>query len=292
MPELPEVETIKKDLEQKIVGAKITDVNFLWNGILKNENIENFKKSVIGLTISGVNRRAKNLNVRLNGGLNLLFHMKMTGHLIVTDSHWQVDKNGRWLPHESEKSPLTEPLNQYIRVIFSLDNGKIVAFSDLRKFGYVKLVSDAELQKIYKEYGPEPFSEEFNVDYLEKILVSKNMPIKKVLMDQKLVAGIGNIYADEILHESKIHPLKKASDLTKTDIKKIFESTRRILKEAVKLRGTSVSDFRDTNGEKGSFGNNLKVYRRVGLPCECGGKVERITLGGRGTHFCSKCQKL
>lgn len=293
MPELPEVETIKRDLESVLVGKKITDVIFLWPGILKEIGSAEFKKNVIGSKIIAVERRAKNLNIRISNNQNLLFHMKMTGHLIFTDDNHKIDKNGRWVSNGNEKNAFADPQNQFIRAIFYLNNRKILAFSDLRKFAYIKLLSNKEIKKSFSEYGPEPFSKEFNIDYLKSIFSKKNVAIKKILMDQKNIAGIGNIYADEILWKSKIHPLKKGLDLTLKEITLIHQNTKDILTEAIKSRGTSTSDFRDISGEKGTFDKKLNAYRQTGKPCPRDKTpIERISVGGRGTHFCPTCQKL
>lgn len=294
MPELPEVETIKKDLEKNIIGQKISDVNFLWSGILKGISEAEFKQKIIGKEIVAVERRAKNLNIKLNGkDLNLLFHMKMTGHLILTDDSWQVGTDGKWVVKDHTESPLVDPLNQFIRAVFYLSGHEILAFSDLRKFAYIKLLTDEEIKKAFAEYGPEPFSKDFTKEYLAKIFENKNIAIKKVLMDQKAIAGIGNIYADEILWEARVHPLKKAKDLSSKEVAEIYKAILKILKKAVELRGTSTSDFRDTEGKKGKYGDARKVYRRTGEPCPRDGTpIQRISVGGRGTHFCPTDQKL
>lgn len=293
MPELPEVETIKRDLEKNIVGQKIEKVDFLWPGILKDASLDEFEARVLGEQITGVKRRAKNLAVSLDSGDQLLFHMKMTGHLIVVTDEWSVDQAGRWVEKGDQKSPLLDPLNQYIRVIFWLSGGKKMAFSDLRKFAYVKIMSSEELGDFFDVYGPEPLSENFDVNYLARILNEKKTPIKKILMDQRSIAGIGNIYADEILYDAKIHPLKLGKDLSPDKIEAIYNSTKKILTAAVAARGTSVSDFRDTEGKKGEFESQLKVYRRTDLPCLADGTpIARIVVGGRGTHFCPKEQVL
>jgi formamidopyrimidine-DNA glycosylase len=292
MPELPEVETIKSDLEKYLVGKKITGVNFLWKGILKNISIKEFSSAIVGRKILKVRRRAKNIDLELVGNKFLLFHMKMTGHLIYTDASWKIDKDGRWIHQGEKKSPLYDPLNQYIRVVFYLDDGKILAFSDLRKFAYLKLVDDDELKKSYQEYGPEPFSSEFNVKYLKNILTKKSIAVKKIITDQKQIAGIGNIYADEILWEAKIHPLTPGDKIPALKVKGLYLAIKKILKKAVAKRGTSTSDFRDLAGKKGGYENFLKAYRRTGLPCyRDKTPIERISVGGRGTHFCPTCQK-
>lgn len=297
MPELPEVETIKKDLETNLIGSTITGIDLLWPGIIKDMAPNTFQNKVIGAKVTSVTRRAKNLIVQLSSDKFLLFHMKMTGHLIFADSCWQVDKSGRWLSVESKKSPMHDPLNQYIRIIFRLDNpskktDKILAFSDLRKFAYVKLLDKKHLALVLDRYGPEPFSEKFNTHYLQSIFSKKSIAIKKMLMDQALIAGIGNIYADEILWAAKIHPQTPANKISVDKIELLHKTIQDILKKAIEMRGTSTSDFRDTSGKKGSFGNVLNVYRKTGQPCPRDGTpIKRITVGGRGTHFCPTCQK-
>jgi formamidopyrimidine-DNA glycosylase len=292
MPELPEVETIKRDLCSVTIGKKITEVDFLWPGIVKGVDPETFRHHIVGTKIITVERRAKNIYAGLDNGWFLLFHMKMTGHLIYTDNCWMVDEKGKWIHQGDKDSPLYDPLNQYIRLIFRLSDGKILAFSDLRKFAYVKLLTKEELDRALADYGPEPLDKSFSNKYLADLFAKKNIAIKKVLMDQKNIAGIGNIYADEILWESKIHPLAKASKLNAEEINLIRKNTIKILKKSIKLRGTSTSDFRDTAGKKGKFGNFLNVYRRTDLPCHRDGTpIKRIVVGGRGTHFCPKCQK-
>lgn len=296
MPELPEVETIKNDLQKLIVGKEIVGISSEFPDIVKMD-FTAFKKEVTGSKITDVRRRAKNLIIALeNSNLStpahnfLLIHFKMSGHVIVTSAEREI-KNGTWLKRDGD---FADPQNQFVRIQFFLDDGNQIAFSDLRRFGYIKLVTKEELNKFLGEYGPEPLEKGFKIDILANILKSKKGPVKKILMDQKLIAGIGNIYADEILFEAKIHPQKPANSLDKNQIKMLYDSILKILKLALKNRGTSTSDYRDASGQKGNYGNIRKVYRKTGEPCphKCGGKVERISLGGRGTHFCPKCQKL
>jgi formamidopyrimidine-DNA glycosylase len=287
MPELPEVETIRTDLEKNVVGRTITDVAFLWDGILKDMSSTDFNKIVVGKKFVAIKRRAKNIYVELTDGIFLLFHMKMTGHLIYTDDCWKVDEKGKWIHQAQKESPMYDPLNQYIRMIFYLDNKKILAFSDLRKFAYLKLLDQKGIDAALASYGPEPLGPDFTLKYLTDILGKKKVAIKKVLMDQTQIAGIGNIYADEILFKSKIHPLTAANLLDDKEIKKLHTTIVEILTLAVKMRGTSTSDFRDTEGKKGKFGETLAVYRRTNLPCPNDGTpIKRIVVGGRGTHFC------
>ncbi len=291
MPELPEVETIKNDLDKKIVGTKIVLVNALWPDIIKDVPFEVFARQAEGQKIIAVQRRAKNLIIKLSGGLNLLIHLKMTGHFLVAEDSAEVTKDGKWVKAKN-KHLLTDKQNQFIRIIFYLDNGKMLAMSDLRKFAYIKLVDDKELAKFLDKYGPEPFDKDFTAEKLGEILAKKKTAIKKVLMDQSQIAGIGNIYADEILWASRVHPLTPANKLNAEEVEAIYENAKKILSESLKRRGTSTSDFRDTEGKPGTFGEFRNVYRRTDLPCPvCGGPIARITVGGRGTHFCPRCQK-
>ncbi len=291
MPELPEVETVKNDLKSKITGTKIVSVSALWPGIVKDIPYEVFVKQVQGVEVEDVRRRAKNLIIKLSNGMNLLVHLKMTGHFMIAEDSAEVSSEGKWIKAKN-KNLIDDRQNQFIRIIFHLDNGTILAMSDMRKFAYIKLVDDKELEKFLASYGPEPFSSEFTERKLASILKSKNIAVKKILMDQSQIAGIGNIYADEILWAARVHPLSVSSKLSDKDIEAIYQNIKKILKLAIEKRGTSTSDFRDTEGKKGKFGDLRNVYRKTDLPCpECGGPVKKITVGGRGTHFCPVCQK-
>ncbi len=291
MPELPEVETIKNDLSKKIIGRKIISVFPLWKDIVKDVPFDAFAKQVEGRKIVAVERRAKNLIIKLSGGVNLLIHLKMTGHLFIAEESSEISKEGKWIK-TGNQDLLHDPQNQHIRIIFHLDNGKILAMGDTRKFAYIKLLEDRNLKEFLDGYGPEPFSPEFTEKRLKEILKSKKTAIKKVLMDQRMIAGIGNIYADEILWASRVHPLSISSKLTDRDIKAIYQNTRKILKMAIKKRGTSISDFRDAEGKRGAYEKQLNAYQRNGHECSvCGENIRRIEINKRGTHFCPVCQK-
>lgn len=290
MPELPEVETIRRDLGAKIVGRKITDVSFLWPKTLRDTPEKDFRKKVLGRRITSVDRRAKLLVMALSGGENLIFHMKMTGHLLVGPDTEKVDERGNWV---NPKAELSDRYNQYVRAVFWLSGGMMMAFSDLRKFGYVKLANQKKLKAILSEYGPEPLSDGYDQKCLEEIFCRGGRAIKKVLIDQASVAGIGNIYADEILFASRVHPEKKAKDLSRAEVERIVKKSCLVIEKAIKLRGTSYSDYRDTAGRKGDFEKELKVYGRAKEKCyHCNRRIRRIVVGGRGTHFCPGCQEL
>lgn len=286
MPELPEVQTIVDDLNRKIKGAVIFD---FWTGWEKGIKMDlgKFKKDIIGKKIIDVKRRGKNLLFDLSGNLVMHVHLKMTGHLLV--------KSGK------EKSGFfSEKVNQYIRHSWHLKkNGKILQldFSDLRKFGKIRLMDgkefldDLELNRL----GIEPLSKEFDLKKFKEILKRKShWPVRDILMDQSIIAGIGNIYASEIMFEAGILPKRKAESLSADEIKKVFREIKAVLKKAVKLRGTSDSDYRDTDGAKGGFQEVLKVYNREGRACQrkrCKGTVKREKLKQRSAFFCLNCQK-
>ncbi|PIP21875.1 MAG: formamidopyrimidine-DNA glycosylase [Candidatus Nealsonbacteria bacterium CG23_combo_of_CG06-09_8_20_14_all_40_13] len=277
MPELPEVQTIVSELKNEIVGKKIAEVNYN----LPKMVVGDIKK-IIGAKIASVSRRAKIIIVKLGGGLNLLFHLKMTGQLI-------------YLPAGKDKTKVGERINKYTHVIFKLSDGSRLLFNDLRQFGWVKIFGTEDLKKaINKEkYGPEPLSKEFTLAKFQQMLAQKpNAKIKPLLMDQSFIAGIGNIYSDEILYFAKVHPLKKVKDLNQKDIEKIYEGILKILRAAILAKGTSIDTYRRTTGEKGTYALKRQVYQRKGLPCyHCQGKVQTVKIGGRTAHFCPGCQK-
>jgi len=274
MPELPEVETIKNQLNHLITNKKIVDVKILLPKIIKLSAVK-FKKIIIGTKIKRLNRRAKILAIELNNGWTMLIHLKMTGQLIFTPASCAIE-------------------NKYTHVIFKFSDKSQLIFNDLRQFGYVKLVKTEELSNFFlKEgIGPEPLEKDFILADFQAILTKKpNARIKQFLMDPKNLAGIGNIYADEILFFAGVHPLRQAKSLKDNDIKKIFKGIKDILELAIKLRGTSSNDYLDAFGQKGKFAARLKVYGKKGKRCvKCKGVIEKIKVGGRSASFCPTCQ--
>lgn len=272
MPELPEVETIRSQLEKEIKGARIKDVTWDVSKLLL-PNPEKVKQTIVGASFTEFGRRGKLLLMKLSNGATLAAHLKLTGRLLLR-------KKG-------------DPKDEWQHVVISLDKDRELRFTELRKFGYLKVLQDQkELEKIKQEYGPEPLSADFTPEVLNKILSNKKSAIKKVLLDQKNIAGIGNIYADESLFAAKIHPERLANTLTTSEIKELHKAIQVILKNAIKHRGTSTDAYRDIYGEKGTFTQLRKVYGRQGKPCSnCGTIIKKIVVGGRGTHFCPHCQK-
>jgi formamidopyrimidine-DNA glycosylase len=268
MPELPEVETIRGDLEKDLIGLKIKDVKINVPKVIKDPAPEIFKKEIIGKEFKQILRRGKNLVIVLSAGKYLLIHLKMTGQLIYG------------------------PQQPQARVCFILSDGNFLNFNDIRLFGSIRLVDDWEKAKGIAGLGPEPLEQKFTVQAFKEILARKKTKIKPLLMDQSFIAGIGNIYAQEALFRSGIHPQRPASSLKKEEIEILFTEIQEVLKEAIKYRGSSIDDYVDAKGKKGGFGERLQVYGLDGKSCyKCNTVINKIDLGGRGTCFCPKCQK-
>lgn len=295
MPELPEVETIVRDLNQFqpfLIGAVFFDVWTDFPKIVKKpKDFEKFRKEIKEKKIEKIWRRGKNIIFDLSENKSLLVHQKLTGHLLL--GKWEF-KNGKWQSKIS--GPLTDdPMNKFLHLVFFLNNGWMLALSDLRKFAKVELWKSDELlnSKEFTSLGPEPLEKDFTFEKFKKIFKKKKGKIKQVLMDQTVIAGIGNIYSDEILWEAKVHPLKQVQQLNEEELKTIYQVMKRILKKAIELKGESFSDYRRPSGGKGEFDKARKVYRREGEKCyRCGSIIKKIKIGGRPAHFCPACQKL
>jgi formamidopyrimidine-DNA glycosylase len=289
MPELPEVETIVRDLRKEVLHRTFIDIWTDAKGMIKKDTLESFKKKLIGKEIIGVRRRAKNILIDLSDDYILLIHQKIAGHLLF--GKWKQEK-GIWVA-EKEGPLLTDPINKYLHVVFTLDDKKQLALSDARKFAKVELWKKEELMssKEFSKIGPEPLPDVFTLSEFKKLFEKKKGKIKQVLMDQNFISGIGNIYASEILFKAKIHPEEEIKNLKDEDLKNIYTAMRDILNKAIELRGDSFSDFRTLYGEKGGAQSLNKVYQKENKPCpRCKGMIKRITQGGRGTFFCPKCQ--
>ena len=293
MPELPEVQTIVGDLNKKIKDLTIADVWTDWPKTFKRSpgGFDGFKKAVKGKRINKVWRIGKNIIFDLSNDGKMLIHLKMTGHLLV--GTWEMQR-GVWVA--TERGVMMEKVNSYIRAMFFLSENKMMAFSDMRKFGKILEVKKENFENLedIKNIGPDPLASSFKFGDFKKLIAGKRGPIKKILMDQNIVSGIGNIYADEILFIAKIHPLSRTEKLNNEKLKQIFSASKKILKKAVKLRGTSTYDYRDTAGKSGNYGNVILVYQRDGEKCpnKCGGEIKRLKMGSRSAHFCPHCQKI
>ena len=293
MPELPEVETTVRDLNKRIIGRVFVDVWTDFKKIIKRpKDFEEFKEKIKGKQIQKVWRRGKNILFNLSGGKTLLIHQKLTGHLLL--GKWKKDEK-KWRSIIS--GPLkSDPMNGFLHLIFWLDSGEMLALSDLRKFGKAELWETDILNKSeeFKCLGADPIAEDFDFKKFKIALAKrKKGRIKQVLMDQKVIAGIGNIYSDEILWLAKVHPLKDISKLSEAELRRIYSAMRKILEKAIKVKGESISDYRRISGEEGGFDPLRKVYKREGMPCpRCGAIIKKIKIAGRFTRFCPKCQKL
>jgi len=292
MPELPEVETTVRGLRKKVLKRAFIS---LWTDfvkiIKKPKDFKQFKKEIKDKKIIDIRRRGKNILIDLSGGKTLLIHQKMTGHLLI--GKWKRIKE-RWA--SQIKGPLLDdPMNKFLHLIFYLDNGWQIALSDLRKFAKIELWNSKELKNSeeMKNLGPEPLDKNFTLGrFKETLLKRKKGKIKQILMDQNVIAGIGNIYSSEILWQAGVHPLKDVSKLNNEEFKKIYIALKKILEKAIKMQGESISDYRRPNGKKGRFDSFRKVYRREEQPCfRCGAKIKRIKVGQRSTYFCPICQK-
>ncbi|AET69077.1 formamidopyrimidine-DNA glycosylase Fpg [Desulfosporosinus orientis DSM 765] len=273
MPELPEVETIRRTLAGHVAGLVINEVELIWPKAVSGWEGQPFEVLVAGRKIKTIDRRGKYLLIRLEEDITLIAHMRMTGRL----------------NYYSEKK---EP-EKHTHVVFRLDQGE-VHFSDVRKFGRIQAiptplcVSGSALCKL----GPEPLEQEFTPEVLKERLSRKKLPVKAALLDQHVLAGLGNIYADEALFRAGISPLRRVDTLSEEELAKLHQAIREVLQAGIDAQGTSFRDYRDANGEKGSFEQALQVYGRGGEPCKiCGQTLEQVRLAGRTTVYCSKCQK-
>ncbi len=273
MPELPEVETIKNTLEKHIKNTRIVNCKFFYSGSLKTHTVESFIKEIKGKTIKGISRRGKYLKILLHTGKIILIHLRMTGNLIIC-----TDK---------------DTITKHTHIIIYLNNDYQIRFIDIRKFGTWYLVTHQDLKTIrgYRILGPEPLDEEFTLKYF-KNAINRKKNIKNLLLEQEVVAGIGNIYADEILFASGIKPFRQADALNDSEIEKLYISIKEELKKGIKNRGTSFSDYVDGEGEKGKNQNFLKVYQKQGTKCSrCGNLIDKSKIGGRSCHYCPNCQE-
>lgn len=298
MPELPEVETVRRDLISRLLNQRINKIDIRAPKMIK-PSVLFFKKNLTGKSITTLDRRGKLLVATLSGQRYwLLLHLKMTGQLIYQDKFYQIVGGHSLLNKTITKGQTLENFiggnlpNKYTCAIINFQGGGRLFFNDLRRFGYLRLVDREELTTIIKNnYGPEPLDKEFTVAVFKKALQRHSKNIKATLLDQKIIAGLGNIYVDEVLWAARINPKRSAISLETSEINALWRSIRVILKKAIKYRGTTFSDYVDSFGRRGGFSRFLKVYGRVRQACAyCGGPIAKLKLAGRGTHYCPRCQ--
>ncbi|MCX6756582.1 MAG: bifunctional DNA-formamidopyrimidine glycosylase/DNA-(apurinic or apyrimidinic site) lyase [Candidatus Nomurabacteria bacterium] len=306
MPELPEVHTTVTGLQKVLPKLIIKDIwTDMWssstiakNTIKDRSYFPYFKKYVLNQKILNVKRRAKYILINLENGFTMVIHMKMTGHLMYGKYKEDKKYNGRewsWIP-VSKTSPLNDRYNRHIHVVFTLSNKNHLVFCDSRKFGtiVVQKTNTLHTDKL-SHLGPEPLEKFFTLNnFKERVLKSPTRAIKTVLMDQKIIAGIGNIYSDEMLHLSHILPTRFPKNIKDSEWKLLFKSMREVLKKGIDFGGDSMSDYRNIEGLRGNFQKKHLVYLRTKEKCftkGCKGIIIKKKVGGRSAHFCSVCQK-
>jgi len=296
MPELPEVETVARDLQRWVAGATIVDATVLWDRTIRHpQPPERFVAEISGATIRRVDRRAKTVLLHLEDDRVVTVALRMTGALIVT--------------------PPGTPDDPYARVIFALADGRQLRYRDVRKFGRIGLWPGGGLRgigagrgarsrrvaegrgrfrigEVFSGHGPEPLARSFTVARFATRLAGRRAKLKALLLDQSFIAGVGNIYADEALWRARLHPLRTADTLDERDVRRLHRAIRQVLREGIANRGASFSDYVGADGAPGSNAERLAVYRRTAAPCvRCGRRIQRIAVGQRSTHFCPHCQR-
>lgn len=299
MPELPEVHTTVHGINKEVSGLTIRDVWTSYKSkfhtgkpnIKDPEYFKTFRKKCIGASITHAERIGKNVLIHLSNKKTILVHMKMTGHFLYGKYKKKGKKEQEWIAEESG-ALRDDPYNKYVRLVFTLSNGKHLAFSDLRKFGKVFIFDTKHSHAVedLMHLGPDPLTREFTIkDFIHRLCTQPRKPVKQVLMDQHVISGIGNIYSDEMLWMAGIHPLSIPSAIPKPQFKKLFASMKKVLKQGINFGGDSDSDYRNIYGERGNFQHTHNTYRKTGKPCPkraCDGIIERIKVGGRSCHYC------
>ena len=308
MPELPEVQTIVSELNRKLKNKTIKSVVVnapkiisVGPGTVSNvrvvdqKSVDQFISRLTGLKFTSVKRRAKLLIFDLSGPLSLLVHLKMTGQFIFEDKKLRAKTSGKYRMLNKLNAPFVELPGKHTHVIFYFSDGSVLYFNDVRKFGYLKLVHDNEISSVRElnEYGPEPLDKKFTLlAFLTAVKKRSNGKIKQVLMDNKVVVGIGNIYSDEILFHAKVRPTRAVSSLTDVELKAIYKYIKPVLLKGIKAKGSSVGDFVRTDGTWGQMGKFHFVYGRKGQKCKkCVTIIQAVKLNGRTGSFCPNCQK-
>jgi len=296
MPELPEVETVARDLERAVAGAAINDATVHWDRTIRHpQPPERFVAEIAGATIRRVTRRAKTVLLHLDDGRVMTVALRMTGALIV--------------------APAGTPPDPYARVVFDLADGRQLRYRDVRKFGRIGLWPGGGLRsvgagrgarsrrvaegggryrigEVFSGHGPEPLQRSFTAERFAERLSRRSAKLKSLLLDQSFIAGVGNIYADEALWRARLHPLRSADSLTEREVRRLHRAVRGVLRQGIANRGSSISDYVGADGEPGANAERLAVYRRTEQPCyRCGRRIERIVVGQRSTHFCPRCQR-
>jgi formamidopyrimidine-DNA glycosylase len=288
MPELPEVETVCRQLDPELRGVEIEALDVLDERWCRPVAPAEIEAIVAGATIEGLGRRGKYLLLRLDGARTLVMHLRMTGNLVLVEGEGKLDPSeGRRL-YEGERS-VSE---RHLRARFRLGDGRELWFTDPRRFGEAFLVEgDAALATRFARLGVEPLSEEFTAEHLGEMAAGRNAPLKSFLLDQSRLAGVGNIYADEALFRARLHPLSPAGSMKAEHTQALRDAVVAALETGIDGGGASIDDYRDGRGEKGAMQDEFLVHTREGEPCpECGTSIVRIVVSGRSTYYCPSCQ--
>ena len=289
MPELPEVEVVKRSLINKTQNLIVKAVK-INDGRLRYKIDRNKIKKIIGLRLKKISRRSKYLLFFFNKDIVMLVHLGMTGKFFLFDRKRTKYKTSFYYNINKDKD------NKHDRIIFNLSNNQKLIYNDVRKFGFIKFIKRANVDQNFhlKHLGPEPLSTKFNMEYFKNYIIGKERTIKDLLMDQKFISGLGNIYVNEILFFSGIRPTKKIKNLKDFEIRKIIKFSKKIISKAIILGGSSIKDFSSSSGKKGSFQQHFSVYGKKGENCsklKCKGMIKKIVIANRASFFCNKCQK-
>ena len=289
MPELPEVEVVKRSLINKALNLIVKSIK-INDGRLRYKINKDKIKKIIGLKIEKITRRSKYLLFYFNKNIVMLAHLGMTGKFFFLGRKNKKYKTSFYYNINEEKD------KKYDRVIFNFSNNQKLIYNDVRKFGFIKFLNKDQISKNLhlKKLGPEPLNGKFNYSYFKKYILGKNRVIKETLMDQTFVSGLGNIYVNEILFFCKIKPTKKTKNLLDEEIKKVIKFTKKVLSNAIKLGGSSIKDFSSDNGKRGLFQQHFRVYGKKGEKCStksCNNNIIKISIANRASFYCSKCQK-
>ena len=273
MPEIAEVETVRQTLRERIIGRRIDRVNIIYDKIIES-NIDEFKKIVPGMSITEIERRGKWLLFILDNKYYLCSHLRMEGKYYI--------------------KPHTDEINKHEHIIFELDNGLDLRYHDVRKFGRMYLIEKENIESyegVHKQ-GIEPIDDKLTKEYLYEKFKNSNLTMKELLLDQTIISGLGNIYADEVLYGAGINPERKGKDIKLEECERIKDSSKKIIEKAIECGGTTIRSYTSSLGVIGHYQDYLMVHKREGEPCfKCGTIIKRIKIGGRSTYYCSKCQK-
>ncbi len=308
MPELPEVETVVRELNLKLKKKKITQVQVrslkvvsLGPATVSNlrkaspGTAKKFQEALVGLRILSVRRRGKLLIFDFDGPLSMLVHLKMTGQFIYEDAKLRRQTKGLYRVLNKRTAPKVKLPGKHTHAVFYFGDKSKLFYNDVRKFGYLKIIRDEDWEKLkeLKEYGPEPLSRGFVFDdFFQISRKRKNLSVKQFLMDNRVVVGVGNIYSDEVLFYAKLDPRRKVAKLSRQELRRVFDFVPYVLRLGIKTKGSSVGDFIRTDGSWGSMGKYHFVYGRKGLGCkQCGTLIQSTKLGGRTSSFCPHCQR-